>query len=168
MVLFFGRVSSNFLIVFDGVGMNALLARVHIGRVSCGLASGLGLFSSLSPSGPRASSGSRTAGLVDGPECRGKAEQPSWHTAADKHHPPGHLQPYFWPVETKLGPCRTHFWVHRSFPPKSMCFVTRLKTDFVSLNSNTRSPFHVSFWVIVGTQHRVWGPTSAAHVHKGR
>ena len=26
-------------------------------------------------------------GLLDGQECRVKAEQPRWHTAADKHHP---------------------------------------------------------------------------------
>ena len=32
-----------FLIVFDGVGMGSLLARVHVGRVSNGSASGLEL-----------------------------------------------------------------------------------------------------------------------------
>ena len=74
-------------------------------------------------------------GLLDGPECGGKAEQPRWHKAADKHHP--HCQS--WPSPTlflasrkKVGPCGTHFWCSWSCS-KKRCFCNMSWNWFVSL-----------------------------------
>ena len=88
----------------------------------CGSASGP------EPSGPHlAGSGSRKAtalprvGLFDGPHSRGKAEQPRWHAAADKHHP--HCESWLSPTLFLL--CRNHFWGPWIFS----VFVTCLRTD---------------------------------------
>ena len=50
-------------------------------------------------------------GLFDGHECRGKAKQQRWHTAADKHYPHRQSQPsptLFLAGREKLRPCRNH------------------------------------------------------------
>ena len=73
----------SWLIVFEGVGMDSLLARgLAMGRLlawrSLG-STGL-LWLEEATALPR-------VGLLDSPWCRCKAEKLRWHTAADKHHP---------------------------------------------------------------------------------
>ena len=51
-------------------------------------------------------------GLLDGPECRGKAAQKKWHTAAGKHYhhcQSGPSPTLFLAGREKLVPYRTHF-----------------------------------------------------------
>ena len=96
-------------IVFDRFLMGWLLARVHLGRVSCGSAFGpehLGLMGwqwleEATPL-PRVE-------LLDGPQVvRARAQQSKWHTAADKHKPHCQSRPsptLFSAGREKLGPC---------------------------------------------------------------
>ena len=75
----------SIFIFFDGEGMGSLLAS------SLRWGYPLGRLLAWSSSGPEGSGWRRRqlcqgSGLPDGPECKGKAEQPRWHTAADKHH----------------------------------------------------------------------------------
>ena len=59
-------------------------------------------------------------GLLDGPECRSKAEQPRCHTAPGKHYLStnhGRLLPYFWQDEESDHPEPT-LAVHGGSPKK--------------------------------------------------
>ena len=78
---------------------------------------------------PRAGSGLRRRQLFQGsgdPECRGVRLNSQGGarqlTSTNLVANPGHLQPFsfFWHVEKKLGPCRTHFWGPWSF--STTCF----------------------------------------------
>ena len=70
-------------------------------------------------------------GLLDAPDFIGKAEQPRWQNAADKHYPhlPITISNLILFKSKKLGPCRTHFWGPLSFSRKKVFFITCLETD---------------------------------------
>ena len=83
LVVFAGSCFCSFVMV----GMGRFWLEFTFGRVSCGSASGLELFGPMGWQWVEEATALSSVVLLDGPECRGKTEQPRWHTAADKHYP---------------------------------------------------------------------------------
>ena len=132
--------------------MGSVSARVHFGMVSCGSASGPELRGPTDWQCLEQATALPRVGLLDGPECSGKAERPRWHTAADKHDPPCQSwpSPTCWQVE-KIGPCRTHIWSPSSFLPKKL-FLQHSVNRYTCLTPH----FHVHSHCTVQTTSVPW------------
>ena len=143
------------LIVFEGVGMGRFWLEYPLGGFATGR---LLAWSSLGPIGWQwleEATALPRVGLLDGPECRGHAEQPRWDTAPDKHHPHCRSRPSptcFWQVEKHRGMPEPTLGDHGAIPNRSKGFP---RTRITKSSCACDCAAHSSFCLIFGKSRNI-------------